>query len=43
MSKAGDYVDFRAEMDSVVGLNAYSADQSNSGSFKPINYELLGV
>ena len=40
-SKAGDYVLFRAEMDLVVGLTACSAEDSNNGSFKPINYEIL--
>ena len=40
-SKAGDYVLFRAEMNLVVGLTACSAEDSNNGSFKPINYEIL--
>ncbi|WP_224999229.1 DUF1989 domain-containing protein [Cesiribacter sp. SM1] len=40
LSKAGDYVMFRAEMDLVVGLTACSAGQSNNGSFKPIDYEI---
>ena len=40
-SKADDYVLFRAEMDLVVGLTACSAEDSNNGSFKPINYEIL--
>ena len=42
LSKAGDYVVLQAEMDLVVGLTACSAGQSNNGSFKPIDYEILG-
>ena len=40
-SKAGDYVDFIAQMDLIVGLTACSAEQSNNYSFKPIEYEIL--
>lgn len=40
-SKAGDYVDFVAQMDLVVGLTACSAEQSNNYSFKPIEYEVF--
>lgn len=40
-SKAGDYVDFIAQMDLIVGLTACSAEQSNNYSFKPIEYELF--
>lgn len=40
-SRAGDYIVFRAEMDLVVGLTACSAGQSNNGTFKPIDYEVL--
>ncbi len=39
-SKAGDYVDFVAQMDLIVGLTACSAEQSNNYSFKPIEYEV---
>lgn len=39
-SKAGDYVKFRAEMDLLVGLTACSAEDSNGGSFKPIQYQI---
>lgn len=39
-SKAGDYVDFIAQMDLIVGLTACSAEQSNNYSFKPIEYEI---
>ena len=41
MSKAGDYVLFEAQMDLIVGLTACSAEDSNNGSFKPIEYEIL--
>ncbi|MDP3419600.1 MAG: DUF1989 domain-containing protein, partial [Thiobacillus sp.] len=40
-SKAGDYVDFVAQMDLIVGLTACSAEQSNNYRFKPINYEVF--
>ena len=38
VSKAGDYIRLRAEMDLIVGLTACSAYASNGGSFKPIDY-----
>jgi len=38
VSKAGDYIRMRAEMDLVIGLTACSAYASNGGSFKPIHY-----
>lgn len=41
LSKAGDYVLFRAEMDLIVGLTACSAEDSNNGSFKPIEFEII--
>jgi uncharacterized protein YcgI (DUF1989 family) len=40
LSRPGDYVRLRAEMDLVVGLTACSAYASNGGSFKPIHYEI---
>ena len=40
-SKAGDYVDLRAEADVVVGLTACSAEMSNNYRLTPIDYELL--
>jgi uncharacterized protein YcgI (DUF1989 family) len=40
LSKAGDFIRFRAEMDLVVALTACSALQSNGGSFKPIQYRI---
>jgi len=38
VSRAGDFIRFRAHMDLVVGLTACSAPASNGGSFKPIRY-----
>ena len=40
-SKAGDAITLRAEMDSIVGLTACSAEKSNNHRFKPIGYEIL--
>jgi uncharacterized protein YcgI (DUF1989 family) len=40
LSRAGDYVSFRAEKDLIIGLTACSAPQSNNGSFKPIDYSI---
>jgi uncharacterized protein len=40
MSKAGDHVAFRAEMDLIIGLTACSALQSNNYSFKKIGYQI---
>jgi len=42
-SKAGDFVKFRAEMDLLVCLTACSAEDSNGGSFKPIQYAISEV
>jgi uncharacterized protein len=38
LSRAGESIVFRAEMDLIIGLTACSALQSNNGSFKPIKY-----
>ena len=38
LSKPGDFVRLRAEMDLVIGLTACSAYASNGGSFKPIHF-----
>ena len=38
LSRAGDFIRLRAEMDLIVGLTACSAYASNAGSFKPIHY-----
>ena len=40
VSKAGDRIVLRAEMDLIIGLTACSAYDSNGGRFKPIDYEL---
>jgi uncharacterized protein YcgI (DUF1989 family) len=41
-SVAGDRVVLRAEMDLHVGLTACSAEKSNGGVCKPIDYSLSG-
>lgn len=40
LSKPGDHITFRAEMDLIVGLTACSAPASNGGTFKPIEYRI---
>jgi uncharacterized protein YcgI (DUF1989 family) len=40
-SKAGDHVLLRAEMDLWCGLTACSAEGSNNGRFKPIDFAIL--
>ncbi|MEY2492961.1 MAG: uncharacterized protein QOH24_1912 [Verrucomicrobiota bacterium] len=40
LSKPGDKIVFRAEMDLIVGLSACSAEMSNNYRFKPILYEI---
>jgi uncharacterized protein len=40
-SRAGDHITFVAHTDLVIGLTACSALQSNNGSFKPIEYEVV--
>ena len=41
-SKPGDYTDFRAETDLIVGITACSAEMSNNYRFKPIDFEVMG-
>ena len=41
LSKAGDVLELRAEMDLVCALTACSAEGSNNGTFKPIDCEVL--
>ncbi len=41
LSKSGDRIVFRAEMDLVIGLTACSAPLSNGGTFKPIDCEII--
>lgn len=40
LSKPGDSITFKAEMDLIIGLTACSAPLSNNGSFKPISYKV---
>ena len=42
-SKPGDSIELRAEMDMVCALTACSAEKSNNGAFKPIDYQILDV
>ncbi|MDB5472999.1 MAG: uncharacterized protein JWP99_302 [Devosia sp.] len=42
LSRAGDFIRFRAEMDLLIGLTACSAPASNGGTFKPIHYRIDG-
>jgi hypothetical protein len=42
-SRAGDYIELRAEVDLIVGLTACSAEMSNNYTFKPIDFELTPV
>ena len=41
-SRAGDFIELRAEMDLIVGLTACSAEMSNNYRFKPIDIEIYG-
>ena len=41
LSKPGDTIELRAEMDMVCALTACSAEGSNNGSFKPIDFEAI--
>jgi uncharacterized protein YcgI (DUF1989 family) len=41
-SRPGDHTDFVAEMDMIVALTSCSAEKSNNGTFKPIDYVVLG-
>lgn len=40
VSRPGDYIRLRAELDLIIGLTACSAYASNGGSFKPIDFEI---
>jgi uncharacterized protein YcgI (DUF1989 family) len=42
LSRAGDSITLRAEIDLIVGLTACSAEMSNNYSFKPIQFEIGG-
>jgi uncharacterized protein len=41
LSKAGDTIELRAEMDLICGLTACSAEGSNNGTFKPVDWEIV--
>lgn len=41
LSKAGDMIELRAEMDLVCALTACSAEGSNNGTFKPIDFAVI--
>ncbi len=40
-SKPGDRIELVASMDLIIGLTACSAEQSNNGSLKPIDYQVI--
>lgn len=40
LSKPGSYIELHAEMDLVVGLTACSAEMSNNGTLKPIDFTI---
>jgi uncharacterized protein YcgI (DUF1989 family) len=41
LSKPGDAIELRAEMDLICGLTACSAEGSNNGTFKPIDWKVI--
>jgi len=41
ISKAGDFIELRAERDLLCGLTACSAEGSNNGTLKPIDYQIF--
>jgi uncharacterized protein YcgI (DUF1989 family) len=43
LSKPGDAIELRAEMDLICGLTACSAEGSNNGTFKPIDWEIIAA
>jgi uncharacterized protein len=43
ISRSGDSISLRAEMDLIIGLTACSAEKSNNHGFKPIGYEIRGA
>jgi uncharacterized protein len=42
-SRSGDFIELRAEMDLICALTSCSAENSNNGTFKPIDYEIVSV
>jgi uncharacterized protein len=43
LSKPGDAIELRAEMDLICGLTACSAEGSNNGTFKPIDWQVIAA
>lgn len=43
LSKPGDAIELRAEMDLICGLTACSAEGSNNGTFKPIDWRIVSA
>ena len=43
LSKAGDFIELRAERDMLCGLTACSAEGANNGKLKPIDYQIMDV
>ena len=43
LSRPGDYLELRADMDLIVGLTACSAEKSNNHCFKPIDAMIFGT
>jgi uncharacterized protein YcgI (DUF1989 family) len=41
LSRPGDVLELRAEMDLICALTACSAEGSNNGTFKPVDWEIL--
>lgn len=41
LSKPGDSIIFRAQIDLIIGLTSCSAGQSNNFTYKPIDYEVM--
>lgn len=41
LSRAGDFIELRAEMNLICGLTTCSAENSNNGAFKPIDFEIV--
>ena len=43
LSKAGDYINLRSEMDMIVGFSACSAYKANNHSFGPVQVEVFSI
>lgn len=42
LSREGDHIELRAEMDLIIGITACSAELTNNGSFSPIDVAVFG-